>query len=278
MAVFSGGPWECRMDRELPAMRRFRLASLVLVAQLVAAGRADPAPRRVRAADLEHGSVERRLEALAAILEIPPERRDPAMWDALRRESVRMLPYRRGQKRVSEADQETYSTYTMGLLKALGESRDPATIPYLLEFASSGTLANNGLARFGSLAISALLPAARAPQDGSDGRSGAIGALAVMLEGMPGMVAPLTDADRKDISALAEELLGPRFWAGNGVAIAHLALGTGRPDLRAQLEELADSRDAWIRRSGSGRSVCDSTTAGDHQVSAHASAKPSSSR
>src|SRR3972149_5060540 len=146
-----------------PPMTLPMIACLPLVLLINGVGGPDvgTAQTPVRAADLTHGSVERRLDALVQILEVPPERRDPQLLTALRLEATRMLAYYRGPRPGDDQERELNSAYAAGLARALGESRDPVVIPLLIEYAGFGRYATDGLVRFGDLAVPALLRSAR---------------------------------------------------------------------------------------------------------------------
>jgi hypothetical protein len=77
---------------------------------------------------LEHGDVDARLDALVKILRIPVEQRDDRTWRALERETTRMLGLRRHPpKNRTEEERDTSSAYAVGLVRALGESRNLRT-------------------------------------------------------------------------------------------------------------------------------------------------------
>jgi len=194
--------------------------------------------------------VERRLGVLVEILDIPAARRPPAMWAAIRREAVRMLDERRHPERLASVDEsEVHGMYAAGLVRALGELHDPTAIPTLIDYSGSTRYARDALIEFGDVAVPALIATVRAGRDDVGQVGGAISILGRLLEANGAGATGLADDHRRALVELAEELLGPKFTAnGYDWVIARLALATGRADLRAQVEELATSREAWIRR------------------------------
>ena len=147
-----------------------RRVYLVAAALLAAAGLTAGQPRPpVTAADLERGSVERRLGALVEILDIPAGQRPPAMWAAIRREADRMLDERRHVQLATEDESELHGMYAVGLVRALAELHDPTTIPLLIDSAGWAGYAGDALVEFGDVAVSALIATVRA-QRGLEGR------------------------------------------------------------------------------------------------------------
>ena len=102
---------------------------------------------------LEQGSSDNRLELLVNIVSIPPEQRGSAVLRSVEREARRMLTYHRGAQREDETERELSSAYAAGLVRVLGESRDPAYIPLLIEYAGLVGYAAEALIHFGDLAV-----------------------------------------------------------------------------------------------------------------------------
>jgi hypothetical protein len=200
------------------------------------------------AASLERGSVEQRLWVLVKILDIPRDQRSPAVWRAIKREATRMLEVRRRPPRDTDDDQEITGAYSAGLVRALGESRDPGNIPILIAYAGATTYATDALVRFGDLAVPAMLRTATAKQD-LDEKGGVAQALANMLgTAVKDPIAPLSEAGRQQIGSFADRLLDTKLSYYDLVNVSYVAAATGRPDLREELERLAEDREAWTRR------------------------------
>ena len=89
--------------------------------------------------------------------------------------------------------------YLADLVGALSQSRDPSMIPTLIKVAPSGAMAAAGLARFGDLAVPALIESAMSSRSGPwvSESHGSMFTLARMLE-EPAPVAsqPVSDANR----------------------------------------------------------------------------------
>lgn len=201
---------------------------------------------------MERGSVEQRLAALVEILDVPPDQRDPAVWSAIQREATRVLAYRRRPRPPRESDEQRglNSTYSAGLVRALGESRDPIVIPLLIEYSGASKYAIDGVARFGDLAVPAMLRTAKGNKNDLNQKGGVASALAALLRGpVSGAIAPLSDTSHREITAFAEELLAADAQRESDeiVNLASVALATGRPDLRVEVERLATDRAAWMR-------------------------------
>lgn len=205
---------------------------------------------QVRAAALERGGVEQRHDALVQLLETPSSQWSPEVWGAIRREVARMLAYFRQPVRDKEDVGERYGEYYLDLVEALSETRDPADIPLLVDVSGSGKNATDCLVRFGDLAVPALLQTVRGKTLNDHLQiGGAMFALADMLRSPPtDAIAPVSDASRRQISAVAQETLEQRLTFNNVIEITDLALATKRPDLRQQLERLAADATEWKRR------------------------------
>ena len=220
-------------------------ASLVLLASLASAIPLDAEQQRP-GIGIESGTTRQRMDALIEI----GETRSPAILAAVRREADRMMrEFYRGSIATKENEEpDLYDNYTGALVQILGESGDPAHIPVFIDHAGSGSWAANWLVKFGNVAVPAMLQAARRHRDDSNQRMGVCLALARMLKADPVMSSPLTDESRQQIGVLAAELIEKQLGYGNSFGIAVLALATGRPDLRQQLERLAVDESLWRAR------------------------------
>ena len=83
---------------------------------------------------LEQGSMESRLRAVVQEVDVPPTDRDPAVLGVAEREARRMLAWYRQPEQVDEETRELNAAYTMGLVRLLGESRDPRLIQLLIDY------------------------------------------------------------------------------------------------------------------------------------------------
>ena len=137
------------------------------------------------------------------------------------------------------------------LIQALGQSRDTSMIPTLIKVAPSGTIAAAGLARFGDVAVPALIESAMSSRSGPwvSESSGAMVTLARMLEQpAPDAVQPLSGAKRLRITDTARTLLHTKLTWANQIPIIALVLATKDVALRAEVEALASDASAWRRR------------------------------
>jgi hypothetical protein len=203
---------------------------------------------RANAAQLETGSVEERLKALVDLLTISPPQREPAIFEAVKREATRMLAYYRRHEQVSDDERELNSAYAAGLVRALGESKDPTIIPTLIAYAGFVSYASDALVTFGDVAVPAMILTVQGSEDDLSQREGVTVALGDILGASGSSTIHLSDVNRQRMIVLADELLKEKFTPNNIVGITVLALATGRPDFREQLEELAKSRESWNRR------------------------------
>ena len=137
----------------------------------------------------------------------------------------------------------------MGLLRVLRESRDPKFIPIFIDFSFMAAEAKTALQDFGEPAVPALLGAIRGTDNSMNRRHGSTSTLAmIMRRSKAGLAPPLSDDHLQEILMLARELFAGGFDTGGVGGTAQLALASGQPELRRQLEELATDRTAWIRR------------------------------
>ena len=163
------------------------------------------------------------------------------------REPGRGQERRRHVRLATEDESELHGMYAVGLVRALAELHDPTTIPLLIDYAGWAGYAGDALVEFGDVAVPALIATVRAGRNDVGQVGSAISILAELLEANGAGTIALADDHRRAVVELAEELLGPKLTAGHSWGLARLALATRRADLRAQLEELATSREAWIR-------------------------------
>ena len=143
---------------------------------------------------LSTGNLDARHEALARIIAIAPAERTADLWRALRQEVDRVVACLDVVPPSPAAWQTLHceitptprseENYLADLVMALGQSRDPSVIPTLIKVAPSGAMATTGLARFGDLAVPALIASALSSRSGPwvTEASGAMFTLARMLE------------------------------------------------------------------------------------------------
>ncbi len=198
---------------------------------------------------LERGTDQARLNALVSILRITPERRGAPVVAAIEREARRMLKVYRDGRYNSEAERQTSSDYAAGLVLALGQSRRPEDIPLLVEFSGFGTMGTDAVAGYGESAVPALVKRARGGRGDLEQRAGAIFSLAeISRRAFAGTSPALSMASQAEIGALATELLERQLTFVDVVVITELALATHRPELRTELERLANNLDPWTMR------------------------------
>jgi hypothetical protein len=244
--VLSGGP---DAPNSGPFVSRLHWACLAAALQLSVSTLAGSAVVQVRpdARALERGPIAKRLRVLVDVLEVPPQERTPELWAALKQEALEMLPYRR--KPVADEDtRELISAYTAGLVQALAQSSDPSVIPVLIQYSTASMHATNRLATFGERALPLLLRAAMGTENDLNQKGGAASALAEMLRRPASdLIAPLSGDSRRHIATFAEQLLvqGSPLKSDEIVNLADVALATGRPDLRQEVERLATDAQAW---------------------------------
>lgn len=230
----------------MPARNRFPIIALLLSALSVSMVYGQTG----LAAALERGSVEQRYNALLKILDTPPERRDAAVWAALTRELKRALViyHRLHDETLPPPPPSTTmsSEYYADLVQAVSGSRDPAVIPFLVQASGTGTDPTDALARFGDLAIPALLATVRGTTNDLRQRAGAMFALATMCQPqIPNAVAPVSAGSRRQIVELASELWHSKFDRGSLIPTSVFAVATRDSNLATHLERLASQSEAW---------------------------------
>ena len=198
---------------------------------------------------LENGPLEQRHLALLELRKIPPAQRDSRLWAALAREALRAQQAPRRPE--NRAQREEYFDYQGDLVSMLAESSDPAMIPVLLKFVGTDGEARAALRKFGDLAVPGLVQILDDGNAPSLDKGGASFALAGMLEARGNT--SLSDQYRRQILEVAAEQLYQHLTFGNVIDVAILALATERPDLRAELGQLASETAPWIRRGLSDR-------------------------
>ena len=208
---------------------------------------------------LSTGNLGARHDALARIIAIPPADRPPDLWRALRQEVDRLVacldvrspsPAER-QTLHCDVTPQSEDDYLADLVGALSQSRDPSMIPTLIKVAPSGAMATAGLARFGDLAVPALIESAMSSRSGPwvFESGGAMFTLARMLEGpAPDVIQPLSGANRVRITDTARTLLRTTLTWQNQIPIINLVLATTDVTLKAQVEALATDASEWRRR------------------------------
>jgi hypothetical protein len=210
---------------------------------------------------LQTGTLQEREGALKQILEIPPGERSEQLWLALaaQLEAERAFVHQdldtfRATGKTALPPGESYSGYLDPLMDAVSQWHDTRALPALVASASSGSNIIEPIVQFGEAAVAPLIAAAR--QGHFSEQDSVLWALQILLEGQsdiaPGGVlsplgrippAPLSPQSRQQIRDLARDLLKPRVvplptitWP----AVSCLALATGDPDLRQQVQMLAD--------------------------------------
>jgi hypothetical protein len=208
---------------------------------------------------LSTGNLDERREALARIVAVTPAERTPDQWRALRQEVDRLVACLDVHS-PSPAEQQTLhcdiksrseDEYFPELVRALSQSRDPSMIPTLIKVAPSGAMAAAGLARFGDLAVPALIESAMSSRSGPwvTESDGAMFTLARMLEKpAPDAVQGLSAANRVRIADTARTLLRTKLTFQNQIAIIALVLATKDITLRHEVEALATDAAEWRRR------------------------------
>ena len=228
------------------------MLSSILLALLLALGQHD-------ARILNTGNLDARHDALARIIAIPPAERTPDLWRALKQEVDRVVTCL-DVRSPSPVERKTLhcditprseDDYLADLVRALSQSRDPSMIPTLIKVAPSGAMAAAGLARFGDLAVPALIESAMSSRSGPwvSESGGAMFTLGRMLgEPAPDVIQPLSGANRVRITDTARTLLRTKLTWQNQIAIIDLALATKDVALRAEVEVLATDASEWRRR------------------------------
>jgi len=205
------------------------------------------------------GDLDARHDALARILSVSPGERTDDLWHALRQEVDRVVACL-DVRSPSPAERQTLrcdirprseDNYLPDLVEALSQSRDPSMIPTLIKVAPSGAIAAAGLARFGDLAVPALIESAMSSRSGPwvYESGGAMFTLARMLEQpAPDVAKPLSGANRLRITDTARTLLHTKLTWTNQIPIIALVLATKDNALRAEVEALATDASEWRRR------------------------------
>jgi len=117
--------------------------------------------------------------------------------------------------------------------------------------APSGAMAAAGLARFGDLAVPALIESAMSSRSGPwvTESDGAMFTLARMLEKPPqDAIQGLSDASRVRITDTARMLLRSKLTFQNQIPIIALVLASKDVTLRTEVEALARDASEWRRR------------------------------
>ena len=200
----------------------------------------------IRPADtliLSSGDIEARREVVMRILATPPSKRPQAVWQTLRQEVDRLVacldvdppPAQAGKDLHCEVRPGSEDDYLPNLIEALSQSRDPAMIPTLIKVTPSGGIARAALARFGDLAVPALIESSLSSRSGPwvTEAGGSMLTLAEMLQGPA-----LGDGSRITITATAASLL-QTLVSAHWLPIVILALSTQNADLRSEVEKLA---------------------------------------
>jgi hypothetical protein len=208
---------------------------------------------------LSTGNMDARRDALARIVAMTPDERTADLWRALSQEVDRVVacldvrspsPAERQTLRCDIAPRSE-DDYLADLVRALSQTHDPSMIPTLIKVAPSGAMAAAGLARFGDLAVPALIESAMSSRSGPwvSESGGAMFTLGRMLEAPPqDAIQPLSSANRVRITGTARTLLRTSLTWQNQIPIIALVLATKDVTLRAEVEALATDANEWRRR------------------------------
>jgi len=204
---------------------------------------------------LQTGAFQERDGALEQVLEIPPAERSEQLWLALAAELEQ-------EKAFSHQELETFlatgdssldgnfSAYLHHLIMAVAQWHDTRALPALISAASNDAL--EPIVQFGEAAVAPLVSAAR--QGHFSEQSSVLYALQLLVEGRSDIViagnilaariapAQLSTESKQQIRDLARDLLKPKAVKYSNIlySVANLAVATGDPDLRQQVQTLVD--------------------------------------
>jgi hypothetical protein len=191
--------------------------------------------------DLEVGPMSARAEALDRVLELPVDRREPALMRAIAREAKRMEP------KVLRGGSEEATHYAAGLIRALAEAKDPATVPILIDYSGRTSFATDGLAALGDTAVPDMLVVARdfTHVDLDERRAGVYLALITVIKQRR-----LSDSFKNQVFDLGEILSSATTMlsATDIMNLCSIAILSGRPALIRVVEALASDASEWTRR------------------------------
>jgi len=222
-------------------------------------------------------SLQQRKDALGQILQIPPAQRSEQLWLALadKLESESRLLHQKTEALATAVDpgtapvvsdereeDEVGAEYLRELAEAVGQWHDTRALPALVDAAS--LVDRNVFLQFGDAAVAPLVTGAR--QGHWYEQSTVLFNLQTLLEGRPAIPTPvspllgpvenpslfaaiepaqLSAQSKQQIRDLARDLLKPKAFRSELVVVtlpqvSNIALATGDPDLRRQVQALAD--------------------------------------
>lgn len=222
-------------------------------------------------------SLQQRKDALGQILQIPPAQRSEQLWLALadKLESESRLLHQETEALAAAVDagtapvvsdereeDEVGAEYLRELAEAVGQWHDTRALPALVDAAS--LVDRNVFLQFGDAAVAPLVTGAR--QGNWYEQSTVLFNLQTLLEGRPAIPTPvspllgpvenpslfaaiepaqLSAQSKQQIRDLARDLLKPKALRSELVVVtlpqvSNIALATGDPDLRRQVQALAD--------------------------------------
>ena len=216
---------------------------------------------------LATGTIGDRHDALNRIRSVPPEKREPSVWEALASEVDRLMvchditsptPAISAARRC-DVSPGAESDYIPDLGEALGATTDPRFIPELVRLAPGLGAASVALARFGDAALPALIESAKGDRTGPwvSEAGGAMFALSEMIRPTRGpATTALSQAGRTRIVATANELMNTKLTTA-WIPVVSLALATRDQAIRDVVEKLASDPDEWRRRGVTDQSKLD---------------------
>jgi hypothetical protein len=213
---------------------------------------------------LHSGTFQEREGALEQILEIPPGERTEQLWLALagELEHEQAIEHRRldgflatGKQPTSDdVPGEHYSGFVNQLSSAVAQWHDTRALAALISAADRGNQVLIPIVQFGEVAVAPLIAAAR--QSHFFEQDSVLSALQLLLEGRPVIAMPgggtlansgivpaqLSPESKQQIRDLARDLLKPKAveYFPTLARVANLALATGDPNLRQQVQVLVD--------------------------------------
>jgi len=224
------------------------LKNLVFVSALSVASTvtaAQPPSQEALIATLRTGTPTERAAAVDQVAQIPPDQRGTPLWLALVDELQRLTKESEARDDMSASGKELPALgvlggvpgYLLDLITVVGEWRDLRVLPALISAPGGGTIITEPIVRFGDIAVARHGHASHFAES--------IVALKMLMTGLatpPYNISPanLSAESRSGILQLAQDLLRPKgtLWPHLAI-VASLALTTGDPELRRQVELLA---------------------------------------
>jgi hypothetical protein len=227
------------------------LVALVGALSLASTVAAQPRSQEELIATLRTGTPAERDAALDQVALIPPDQRGTALWLTLVNELQRLTKEDEAREDAVASGRELPAQGPLGgvpgylrdLITVVGEWRDPRVIPALISAPGGGMIITEPIVRFGDVAVPSLIETAR--HGHASHFAGSMLALEMLMTGRttpPYNIPPaaLSPESRNGILRLAQDLLRPKAtpWPHLPI-VASLALTTGDPELRRQVELLA---------------------------------------